>query len=217
VTYTGARLLVEDHAGQVVQDAELGLGVIRLGRTVGDVLFPEDPYVAPLHAWLHLEPHGAWLRDPGTTNGIYLHTRSEHLLRDGDAFIVGSQLLLYRDRWSLRAAGSEGTHLFGSAGWRTPHRLVNLRMGGDVVLVQVLDGDLVIGREGASPYHHDRFMARRHVAVEQTAEGVRLRDLSGGQGYFVRMRSDTWLEDGQRFRLGSRVLRLRMRLGDVEH
>ena len=215
--YVGARLLVEDHGGNTVQETELGLGVVRLGRTEGDVLFPEDQHMAPLHAWIHLEPEGAWLRDPGTANGIYLHQLGEHLLRDGDAFVAGSQLLLYRDCWSLRAAGNDGTQLFGSAGWRTPHRLVNLRRGGDVVFVHTLQGDLVIGREGASPYHHDRFLARRHVAVDLTADGVRLRDLSGGRGYFLRMRTDTWLQDGQRFLVGSRVLRVRMRLGDVEH
>ena len=210
---TGARLIVEDFAGQVLQEIELPMGLARLGRREGEVLFTEDPYMAPMHAWLYISKSGAWTHDPGSSNGVYVHRTMETLLESGDALIVGSQLLLFRDRWGLRGTREEGTQLFGSAGWANPLRLVNLRMGGDVVFIHTLDGDLVIGRAGASPYRNDRYLARRHLSVELTAEGVLVRDISGGRGYFLRIRKECWLSDGQAFIIGSRLLRIRLRRG----
>jgi pSer/pThr/pTyr-binding forkhead associated (FHA) protein len=207
----GASLLLEDSSGLVVQSIDLQRGLTRIGRTGGEVLFGGDPYVAPSHAWVVVGRTSVRIRDTGTANGIYLHRTGESFLQDGDALLVGSQLLLFQDRWADREMSQESTKLFGSAGWQNPYRLVNLRQGGDVVHVHILDGDIVIGREGASPYRNDRYLSRQHLAVELTAEGVRVRDLSGGRGYYLRLRGEAPLEDGQSFVLGSRLLRLSIR------
>lgn len=208
----GAELLLEDHGGLVIQQLDLPLGLTRLGRSGGEILFAGDPFVAPVHAWIVVGRRGVRLRDAGSANGIYLHRTGETLLEDGDALLVGSQLLLFRDRWTEREADGEGTSLFGSAGWTSAARLVNLRQGGDVVHVHVLDGDLIIGREvEGSPYRSDRYLARQHLGVEPSARGVTVRDLSGGRGYFLRLRGEQQLADGQTFVIGSRLLRLRMR------
>jgi len=207
----GAQLLLEDHGGQVVQQLDLSQGLTRLGRTSGDILFKGDPYIAPTHAWVIVSRKGVRIRDAGSANGIYVHKTEETQLEDGDALLVGSQLLLFRNRWADRELGREGTRLFGSSGFNNPYRLVNLRQGGDLVHVHILDSDLVIGREGASPYRHDRFLSRQHLSVLLTTEGVKVRDISGGRGYYLRLRHEQWLVDGQTFVMGSRLLRLCLR------
>ncbi|MDY0059141.1 MAG: FHA domain-containing protein [Myxococcota bacterium] len=205
----GATLLLEDHHGTLLEQIDILPGLTRVGRTSAEVLLRDDPYVAPIHAWIFIGPQGVRLRDAGTANGVFLHETAPRWLEDGDAFVVGSQLLLFRDRWQELHVPPEGACPFGSAGWDSPFRVVNLRRGGDVAAVHPIVGELVIGRDGPPPYRQDRYLARRHLGFALCPEGVRLQDLSGGRGYFRRLRGEEWVAEGQPFLVGGKLLRLR--------
>jgi pSer/pThr/pTyr-binding forkhead associated (FHA) protein len=67
-----------------------------IGRTGGDVLLGDDPFVSSRHAAFTSTPTGCNLRDLGSTNGCYLRLKGRVALRDGDHFMVGHHLYLFR-------------------------------------------------------------------------------------------------------------------------
>jgi len=76
-------------------------GQIVFGRESGDVLFPRDPYLSRQHARLRMELRSGnmsvMIEDLDSANGTYLRMRGEAVLRRGDMFRVGDQILRVRE------------------------------------------------------------------------------------------------------------------------
>jgi pSer/pThr/pTyr-binding forkhead associated (FHA) protein len=71
---------------------------IVLGRSSGDVQFPDDELVSELHAILRRPGAGektARVEDAGSATGTYLRLRGEQTLRPGDLLRLGELLLRY--------------------------------------------------------------------------------------------------------------------------
>lgn len=66
---------------------------VRIGRELGDILFPDDPYMSRQHCILSYRPPRVYLADLGSSNGTYLRIRSERHLNHGDVLLVGRRLL----------------------------------------------------------------------------------------------------------------------------
>ncbi len=69
---------------------------VLLGRTQGEVTFPDDPQVSTRHARVRREGRRWLLEDLGSTNGTYLKIRGRCRLESGDVLLCGSQLLRVR-------------------------------------------------------------------------------------------------------------------------
>lgn len=63
-----------------------------LGRTSGDILMSEDPFVSARHATFRWENNTCVLRDLGSTNGCYLRVRGRTEIRDGTYLLIGHHL-----------------------------------------------------------------------------------------------------------------------------
>jgi pSer/pThr/pTyr-binding forkhead associated (FHA) protein len=115
-------VIVED--GSEGRSFSLAEGQLDIGRTDGDIVLEDDPYVSPRHARLRrtvsegpggltegvgaprglakLEdtprpPAGAWiLRDLDSTNHVYLRLRKPHTLKDGDLLLLGLEVLQFQ-------------------------------------------------------------------------------------------------------------------------
>jgi len=64
---------------------------LRIGRALGEILFPDDPFVSARHCEIDLDPAGAILRDLGSSNGTFLRLPrgGERELRAGDTIRLG--------------------------------------------------------------------------------------------------------------------------------
>lgn len=67
-----------------------------LGRTNGDILLPDDPFVSSRHAAFVAAGTGCMLKDVGSTNGCYLRIRGRVAIDDGDHVLLGHHLFRFR-------------------------------------------------------------------------------------------------------------------------
>ena len=78
--------------GEVVAEFQLDKPETTLGRTKGDLIFKEDPYMSGMHARIVAQPGRFVLQDMRSRNGVYRRVRAEVELVDGDEFFMGEQL-----------------------------------------------------------------------------------------------------------------------------
>lgn len=78
--------------GEVVAEFMLDKPETTLGRTQGDLVFKDDPYMSGKHARIVAQPGRFVLQDLSSRNGVYRRVRAEIVLTDGDEFFMGEQL-----------------------------------------------------------------------------------------------------------------------------
>lgn len=67
-----------------------------LGRTGGDILMPDDPFVSSRHAAFVWTGTNCVLKDMGSTNGCYLRARGRVAINDGDYMLLGHHVFLFK-------------------------------------------------------------------------------------------------------------------------
>jgi pSer/pThr/pTyr-binding forkhead associated (FHA) protein len=161
-----------------------------IGRCEGSILVAEDRYVSPRHARISARGGGYYLRDLGTTNGIFFripfdagadrgpgpsgHSSGEtaHLILDQDLFLVGQQVLKFEvvknAEEGFGVASEGGTLVFGTPSAPRYARLTQRTVEGasrDVFNIQRIE--TIIGREvGDIVFTDDPFLSRRHAAIQ---------------------------------------------------
>lgn len=78
--------------GEAVAEFKLEKPETTLGRSTGDLIFKEDPYMSGTHARIVTQPGRFVLQDLRSRNGVYRRVRNEIELVDGDEFFMGEQL-----------------------------------------------------------------------------------------------------------------------------
>jgi len=63
-----------------------------IGRTTGDLVFKDDPYMSGKHARIIVQPGRFVLQDLQSRNGVYRRIKGEVEMRDADEFFLGEQL-----------------------------------------------------------------------------------------------------------------------------
>ncbi|PYP09375.1 MAG: hypothetical protein DMD59_09070 [Gemmatimonadetes bacterium] len=90
-----------DHSLTLVLVSEMATEVARferkhatttIGRTEGDIRFPEDQFLSPLHSKLSWEEGRLEVRDLGSRNGTWVFLEGPYRLTDGDLILIGSQV-----------------------------------------------------------------------------------------------------------------------------
>ncbi len=104
---TAATLSITDHAafaegivtveqvrldGTAIQTFSLNKSETTFGRTRGDLVFRDDPYMSGLHARIVGNSGRFILQDLKSRNGVYLRIEREVELEDGNEFFLGEQL-----------------------------------------------------------------------------------------------------------------------------
>lgn len=79
-------------AGEVVEEFKLEKPETTLGRTSGDLVFRNDPYMSGTHARIVAQPGRFILQDLNSRNGVYRRIQGAVELRDNDEFFLGEQL-----------------------------------------------------------------------------------------------------------------------------
>jgi pSer/pThr/pTyr-binding forkhead associated (FHA) protein len=199
---------------------------VDLGRSEGDILVKEDPYVSPRHA--RLVPDGnRWIvRDLASTNGVYLRLKKPYVLQDADLLLLGQEVLQFQlvsePEKGLGHATQHGTLLFGSPITSRSARLCQRTVEGIIRDVYYLHRDeTIIGREtGDIVFTADPFLSRRHAMIRRALarkenpgrSGSRwdftLTDLDSSNGTFVAIRNEVALQHGDFVRVGQHLFRV---------
>ena len=185
------------------------------GRREGAIIFAEDTLVSPRHASFLYRDTKLFVRDEGSTNGVFLRIRGGVPLVSGAFFLVGEQLL------QIEAAApdfgpqpdAEGTYFYASPKRASKMRLIQRLRGGDIGVIFRARGDsITIGREGNDVnFPDDPFISGRHAQVGISADGrFTLTDLGSKNGTFVRIAGESPLVSGDYVFIGQQLLRVEL-------
>jgi pSer/pThr/pTyr-binding forkhead associated (FHA) protein len=213
------RLVVIVEDGSEGRSFALGDGLLDIGRTEGDIVLEDDPYVSPRHARLRrtaASPPSWCLQDLDSTNRVYLRLRKPHVLRDGDLLLLGLEVLQFQTvndgERGLGHAIQHGTFVFGSPATPRRARLCQRTVEGVTRDVYHLFRDeTIIGREvGDVVFTADPFLSRRHAAVRRNpvSSEFTLVDLDSSNGSYVAVRGEVAIGDGDFLRIGQHLFRV---------
>src|SRR5439155_14960952 len=90
------KLVLLDEIGHAVKTFDSTRRDTTIGRQDGDVRFPDDPFLSPMHAKLSWEDDRLMVRDLGSRNGTWVFLEEPYRLMDGDLLLVGSQIFRFR-------------------------------------------------------------------------------------------------------------------------
>jgi pSer/pThr/pTyr-binding forkhead associated (FHA) protein len=94
--------------GSVGQFYDLRNDEMVVGRTRGDINFPDDSSMAEQHVRITVQPDGHYVTDCGTKNGTFIRLRAEVELMNGDVIIIGKHIFRFELLRPVEAAQDEG-------------------------------------------------------------------------------------------------------------
>jgi pSer/pThr/pTyr-binding forkhead associated (FHA) protein len=208
------RLVLLDETGRELQSLESTRQDTTIGRNEGDIRFPDDPFLSPLHSKLSWEETGLVVRDLGSRNGTWVFLEEPHRLADGDLLLIGSQLIKFR-RLGYPGPHTPEVDATKRMGSMTPAAdiasLTQLRADGSSRdVIQLSPGrDLHIGRErGDWIFPYDPSMSGQHALIRsEDADFVAL-DAGSRNGVAVAARGAIPLKTGSRLLVGDKLLRV---------
>ncbi|HEY3220691.1 MAG TPA: FHA domain-containing protein [Gemmatimonadales bacterium] len=214
-----------DHSLTLVLVSEMATEVARferrhpsttIGRTEGDIQFPEDQFLSPLHSKLLWEEGQLEVRDLGSRNGTWVFLEAPYRLTDGDLLLIGSQILRFRRLGypGPHTAEADATKRMGSM---TPSAdiasLTQLRTDGSSRdVIQLSPGrDVHIGRErGDWIFPYDPSMSAQHATVRSEDADFVLVDDHSRNGVAIAARGAMALQHGSRIMVGDKLLRIEL-------
>tara|TARA_B100001093_G_scaffold473694_1_gene497793 strand:- start:490 stop:1206 length:717 start_codon:yes stop_codon:yes gene_type:complete len=204
--------LIRIHSGGADGDIiEIGSKPKTIGRIDADICFSEDAFVSPLHASIFFDDDRLMVRDEQSANGVFKRLSGSVILKYGDVFMAGEELMRIEDRGpDLSNHDAEGTSFFGSAPNSHPYAVRQILEGGlDGLLMRPRANRLTIGRERCDlEFPYDRFISSTHCRLEFDKTGVQLTDLDSRNGTYTKVNSEAELHDGDFIFIGRQLLRV---------
>jgi pSer/pThr/pTyr-binding forkhead associated (FHA) protein len=183
---------------------------VAAGATKGLLLFPDDPFLSPLHATFFFRDGKLYVKDEGSLSGTYVRVHGPEALAPGALFAVGDHLLRYGGPLALPAR--EAPVQYGApmpSG--TLHAVEEMLEGGRPGRAIARVGPTIsVGRSGCDlSFANDAFLASRHCELSLDGPSVVLRDLGSPDGTFLRLPSggERLLVPGDTIRIGLQILR----------
>lgn len=184
-----------------------------IGRAA-DVAYPNDAFLSPRHALLKVENGELFAEDLHSLNGTYLKIREELVLKPGDVFLMGRQVLRvqrFENEYAVRSRAADGTRYMGSPLPTGRLKIEQIGLGGMVQDIHCLSREgALIGREkGDVLFPQDKFMSSRHAQIRLGDDGeFYLADQNSSNGSWLRIQKRRKLSDGDFLFLGQQLFRL---------
>lgn len=185
----------------------------QIGRGKGAILFPEDPFVSPLHAtFLIRDSNTLVVKDESSASGVFVSIPGQENIAPNTYFSAGHRLFRFTGPLKAPQAQPGAAQVYGA-----PVPSGHVVFGVEEVLVggrpgrSVITGGslLTIGQSLCDlSFPRDEDMSARHCELSPTAIGATLRDLSGGLGTYVRVTGERVLSFGDRVRIGEHILQV---------
>jgi pSer/pThr/pTyr-binding forkhead associated (FHA) protein len=205
-----------DDAGQPRQRFARDTVDSTIGRLDGDIRFPEDVFMSPLHARLSWENQQLVVRDLGSRNGTWVFLEEPYRLMDGDLLLVGSQVLRFRRLGypGPHAPEADATKRMGSL---IPSAdiasLTQLRSDGSARdVIHLSPGrDVLIGREkGEWLFPYDPSMSGQHAVIRSEDADFVVVDAGSRNGVALAARGAMPLKHQSRILVGDKLMRLEL-------
>jgi pSer/pThr/pTyr-binding forkhead associated (FHA) protein len=224
-TWHSLRLIQKDGSDGVLFDISDKGSLV--GRTEGEVRFPHDATVSPIHVAFKYVNEQLVVRDLKSLNGTFVRINETIAIRDKDVFQCGEQFLRFETvgwlRDAVAAEDDDTTNQPVEQGhaakfFATPRRLWRYKLSqllaGDTLGLSYcsVNPDTVIGREGCDlNFGSDLYISGRHCAIEQRGSLFYLHDLSSRNGTFVKLNGERILNVGDSLFVGRQLLRVEAR------
>ncbi len=210
----GAKLALLDDAGQITKHFTLGAGEGIVGRNDGELVFPDDVFMSPVHAQFATRDGQLFVRDLGSRNGTWVFLDAPQKLADGDMILVGSQILRFK------RLGYPGPH---PAEADSTRRLGSLLPNADIAVLQQLRADqsvrdalhlspgrnVLLGRDkGDWVFAYDQTMSGQHAEIRSEDMDFIVLDAGSRNGVAVSVRGEREVKPGQRVLMGDQILRV---------
>lgn len=184
---------------------------VSLGRTTADIAFPDDPALSPMHCTFSLLGDTLYVRDEGSTNGVFLRVHAPNALSDGQLFLCGEQVFRFERYKAIPVTIGEDGAVFGGtpvSPWR--FRVVQLLSGGHTGLAFCArKRSMTIGREDCDiNFYQDPYISHYHSRLEERGGQFILTDLDSRNGTFVRIAEQVALQPGDHLFIGRQLLRI---------
>jgi pSer/pThr/pTyr-binding forkhead associated (FHA) protein len=218
VTAGRLRLVLVGRDGSEGQSFPVEGANVHIGRTQGEIQFSQDHFVSPVHARLTPVEGGVQVVDLGSRNGVFVRIAAAEPVYPGDLFLLGHQLLRLENlpaRVDESATDADGVRGFGTPLEPAWGRISLVGVADAVADSYCLRGTQVIfGRESGNVlFPHDAFLSRQHARLGMELRGgsmsVMLEDLGSANGTYLRMRGQAILHQGDMFRVGDQILRVK--------
>lgn len=180
-------------------------GVTTIGRTEGELAYPDDKHMSPRHCELDFTGREYVVRDLDSLNGVFMRLREPGVVPAGAVVVVGRQHLRVVSVALMRPViDAEGTMLSGSDAPAVLWAVERLMPTGAVRDHIALPGPSVtFGRsEGDVRFPHDTFVSGKHVRMEPKEQGVRIVDLESSNGTWVRVLGTAQIGHGDQIMVG---------------
>lgn len=191
-----------------------GAGQVRIGRNFGDVTFPGDKLMSPVHAAFVSDSSGFRIVEAGGMNGVFLRV-ARRKLAVGDTIMCASEVIRLAGMFREPQADAEpdGTGLLGSPSPEAGSLILRqVLMGGRPGRTWIKKPPVTIGRADCEVCFPDvAFVSGRHAVIEEGADGLAIRDLGSANGTYVRIRGQAPLSDGDLVLIGQQMLQVSVR------
>ena len=201
-----------DGRGEVAEIA--GAGQARVGRTYGDVTFPTDRLMSPIHAVFVSEPSGVKVVDAGGLNGVFLRVK-EAPLRVGDTFMCASEVIKLAGVIKAEEAAPQGDGTFAAGSPVPPAGSLifqQVLLGGRAGRIWARKPPVSIGREGCDlSFPRTAFVSTRHAVIDIVDGRLVIRDTGSANGTFVRIRGQAPLADDDTVLIGQQLFKVNVK------
>lgn len=185
----------------------------QIGRGKGAILFPEDPFVSPLHAtFLIRDSNTLVVKDENSASGVFVSIPGQENIAPNTWFAAGHRLFRFTGPLTAPPPPPGAPQVYGAPvpSGHVVFGVEEVLVGGRPGRVVITGGSLLtIGQSLCDlSFPRDDDMATRHCELSPTAVGATLRDLSGGLGTYVRVSGERVLNFGDRVRIGEHILQV---------
>ncbi len=206
----GLTVLAGPARGQRFRLAATGAQV---GRAKGAILFPDDPFISPLHATLSIRDGKLYVRDETSTSGVYVSISSTETIPANGTFCTG--LRLFRFVGAVEPAtpwNKSDLLVYGATvpNGQVHYAVEEIMLGDRGGRCLLSPGPVLTVGQGRCDfsYPNDEGLAPRHCEISPLPDGAMIRDLSGGLGTYVRVTGERPIKAGDRLRVGQQTLQV---------
>jgi class 3 adenylate cyclase/pSer/pThr/pTyr-binding forkhead associated (FHA) protein len=200
--------------GSPGKECSLGLEGLTIGRSQGDLQFPDDSRLQPLHARLYMDGPELMVENLSGSLDLMVRLAEPHTLQDGDHIKLGRRIFRFVVQAdALAAAAASGTRIsdLSTLLKRPPAELLQLLPPSlSPMRVPLSDQSVIFGRDrGHYTFPDDTFMSRSHARIYQRGEDFFLEDLGSRNGTFVHVAERARVSPGSAVLAGRQLLERR--------
>ncbi len=180
-----------------------------VGRTEGDITFPNDAQMQSRHCRLSIEVGQLWAA-PIDQAPVFFSLVGSYRLEPGDIIRIGNQMFEFRVNQAAMEMGSVLGAGVGELSLLLQHPIAEfVSMGADQKHYSVLEEQTTWGRTKATyTFPTDNAMSRTHAKVYHRGEDFFIEDMGSTNGTFIMVREETPVPEGAILSLGGQRLKV---------